>query len=101
LEVLELHAFRADGSEVEIRRGNTGRVVIITDEPLLELGRKGGDYKLWLYGIIGRTYQLETTPSLVQQFAPGQSLRMLDLTQELPLSPINPVQFYRGRESNP
>lgn len=65
LTIQNLAAVRADASPIPCVEAGTSRVVLIANEPLLETTRgTNGQLGVVLYGLPGRSYQLESAGSL-------------------------------------
>ncbi len=101
-QVRNLSGLRRGGEATHSALSRPGRVFVVQSEPLLDAGPSGdGQLTLTLYGLEGRTYQLQRSPSLGTGAAwtVEQTVRLDGRTQELevPPGPGN-SGYYRVRE---
>jgi hypothetical protein len=95
--------FQADGTPVRNFAAQSGHLVIIGAEPLLEafIGANRQP-TLILYGQPARNYVVETATGVLGPWTPDQSIHLTDtLWTPLTLPANRPQQFYRAKREGP
>lgn len=79
----------------------SGRVVIIGAQSLLELQRSAGNLDLVLYGIPGDSYQIQSSTNLARSWSNYLLVPMTNLTQMIPYqTPAGAGEFFRAYSFN-
>jgi hypothetical protein len=99
LQFTDLEGHQPDGGTVANFAPQSGRVVVVGEEPMLELLHSTNNSALLiLYGKPLYSYQLESAPSLQTpiQWAPWQQLALTNLFAPVNVAITNQQRFYRA-----
>src|SRR6185295_19402036 len=102
LQIVSIDGRHPDNSPLAARFGQSGRVTVIGEEPLLEAQfASGGGRSLVLYGKPSTTYQIQISGSLGggANWADWTRVSLTNLLQVIPgVNPLLPIAFFRAYE---
>ncbi|MDH7503539.1 MAG: hypothetical protein QHJ82_12620 [Verrucomicrobiota bacterium] len=99
VEGVSLAGVRTDGITAKGRAG-TGRVIIVSTEPILDVKLTNSQIALTLYALPGAPYTIEKNNSIdtTGGWLPDNTVTPTDLQTDLPLRPMTqPIGFFRAR----